>query len=65
MKYQIIGEAHEGAFSVDEEVFAIVEAKSEEEALYDFAKITSKIYWDKEKGYTINHIRKLTAKELT
>lgn len=37
MKYDIIAEAHEGVFSVPEEVFTQVEADSEEEALLDSA----------------------------
>lgn len=37
MQFQIIGEAHEGVCSVDEEIFMIVEADDSESAMHKFA----------------------------
>ena len=46
MRYNIMAEAHDGVFSVDEECLGQVEANSAETALYYFAEVDKRITWN-------------------
>lgn len=66
MKYRIIAEAHEGAFSVDEEVLGSIEAATPEKAIAAWASKDPRLTWAKSWNcWIIGHSRKVFVKEYT
>ena len=64
MKYEIKAEAHEGIFSVDEEVWGIVEADNKELAMNKFAQNEPKIHYCEGWDCWLMGARKVWAEEI-